>query len=259
MCIGLDPDVDKMPHLSSDIEENIITFNRRIIQATSAYCVAYKPNLAFYEMHGSRGWRALKETIRMIPNEHFIVADAKRGDIGNTSVKYAKAVFDELNADAVTVAPYMGEDSVRPFLTSGQDRWVILLALTSNAGSGDFQMLKLEDGAPLYRQVMQTAQQWGNEHNLMFVVGATHPETFREIRSIIPDHFILVPGIGAQGGDLEAVCEHGLTNDVGLLVNVSRGVLYADSSERGFDTAAGVKAREYRDQMADILHLRLGI
>jgi orotidine-5'-phosphate decarboxylase len=252
LCIGLDTDLSKIPaHLYTE-DDPIFTFNKAIIDATHDLCVAYKPNLAFYESLGLKGWMALEKTLdylQLIGNEHFTIADAKRGDIGNTSKMYAKAFFDNFNFDSVTVAPYMGEDSVTPFLEF-KNKWVILLALTSNKGSQDFQME--ED---LYKKVLQKAQEWGSPENLMFVIGATHPEKFKEIRAIAPDNFFLVPGIGAQGGDLAGVSEYGMNDSCGLLVNSSREIIYASN---GLDYAdmARFAALKIQQQMAEILDKR---
>ena len=230
LCVGLDTDIKRIPRFLMRFDDPIFEFNKQIIDATRDLCVAYKPNLAFYEARGGRGWQSLEKTLRYIPEEHFVIADAKRGDIGNTSRLYAQAFFEVLNVDAVTVAPYMGEDSVKPFLEF-QDKWVILLALTSNQGSRDFQITPQEGEAPLYEKVMRRAMEWGSPDNLMFVVGATHPEKFREIREIAPEHFLLVPGIGAQGGDLQGVSRFGRNAQLGLLVNSSRGIIYAGEEE----------------------------
>lgn len=251
LCIGLDSDLDKIPRHLLTLDDPILEFNRQIIDATKDLCVAYKPNLAFYESRGAAGWQTLEQTLRHIPSEHFTIADAKRGDIGNTSTQYARAFFETLSFDAVTVAPYMGSDSVGPFLQF-QGKWVILLALTSNPGSQDFQFTSQEDGAPLFEKVMRLAQTWGTADNLMFVTGATHPEKFRDIRRISPDHFLLVPGIGAQGGDLMEVCRNGLNSHVGLLVNVSRDILYAGQGE-DFAEQARAAALKYQTLMAQVL------
>ncbi len=251
LCVGLDTDPERIPTHLKDAEDPIFEFNKAIIDATKAYCVAYKPNLAFYESQGVAGWASLQKTIDYIPKTHFTIADAKRGDIGNTSRMYAKAMFENMSFDSITVAPYMGVDSVQPFLEF-EEKWVILLALTSNKGSQDFQMAGQDGGAPLYEKVLRTSQSWGTTENLMYVVGATHPDYFKLIRKAAPDHFLLVPGIGAQGGDLYGVCENGLNADVGLLVNSSRGIIYA-SQEEDFAEVAGQKAKELADQMADIL------
>ncbi|MCU0347886.1 MAG: orotidine-5'-phosphate decarboxylase, partial [Saprospiraceae bacterium] len=229
----------------------VYEFNRQIIEATHDLCVAYKPNLAFYESLGWRGWQTLEKTMRLIPDQIFTIADAKRGDIGNTSTQYAKAFFGEMNFDSVTVAPYMGEDSVKPFLDF-DGKWVILLALTSNKGSFDFQFAKQDDSEPLYEKVMQKAQTWGSPDQLMFVTGATHPEKFKEIRQVAPDNFLLVPGIGAQGGELEKVCEYGLNKQVGLLVNSSRGIIFAGNGT-DFAEKAREAALEIQGQMAQVL------
>lgn len=225
LCVGLDPDPRRIP---KSYGGDVLSFNKSIIDATRPYCVAYKPNTAFYEALGMKGWTILKETIDYIGDDHFVIADAKRGDIGNTSRYYARFAFETLGADAITVAPYMGEDSVGPFLEY-PGKWAIVLALTSNAGSQDFQHARQSDtDQPLYAKVMQRARTWGSPEQLMFVCGATQAERFGELRKIAPQHFFLVPGVGAQGGDLQAVCRFGMTPDCGLLVNSSRGILYAD-------------------------------
>ena len=248
LCVGLDTSPDRIPLHLQQAEDPIFAFNKAIIDATKDLCVAYKPNLAFYESLGPKGWIALEKTLDYIPAEHFVIADAKRGDIGNTSSMYAKTFFKTYDFDAVTVAPYMGIDSVEPFLEfSG--KWVILLALTSNRGSQDFQMTLQENGQPLYEKVMRKAQEWGSPDNLMYVVGATHPEKFAEIRRIAPEHFLLIPGIGAQGGDLAAVSRYGLNATGGLLVNSSRGILYAGKGE-DFAEKARAAAREVQLEMA---------
>ncbi len=245
LCVGLDPDLDKMPpHLNGDV----LAFNKAIVDATRNYCVAYKPNTAFYEALGTQGLAILQETIAYIGRDHFVIADAKRGDIGNTSTAYAKAAFQIWGADAITVAPYMGADSVKPFLAF-EGKWAILLALTSNIGSQDFQQTAQGTGeASLYEKVMRTAQSWGNPDQLMFVCGATHPEAFQALRKIAPDHFFLVPGVGSQGGDLAAVCQYGLNDHVGLLINSSRGIIYA-SQEADFAEAAGLAAKALQTEM----------
>ena len=226
LCVGLDTDINRLPKHLLKYKDPIFEFNKRIIDATKDLCVAYKRNIAFYEAMGAKGWESLAKTLDYIPDTHFTIADAKRGDIGNTSSLYARAFFDTLNFDAVTVAPYMGEDSVKPFLEF-ENKWVILLALTSNKGSQDFQFTKQEDNQPLYEKVMRRAMTWGNADQLMFVVGATHPEKFEEIRAIAPDNFLLVPGVGAQGGDLQGVLKYGSNDMGGLLINSSRGIIYA--------------------------------
>lgn len=248
LCVGLDPDPDRLP---AHLEGDLLAFNRAIIDATRDSCVAYKPNLAFYEALGAEGWQILTETIRYIGSDHFVIADAKRGDIGNTSAYYARAMFAALGADAVTVAPYMGHDSVRPFLGFA-GKWVILLALTSNDGSEDFQLSPQEAGEPLYAKVMRTAAGWGSPDELMFVCGATHPERFRELRQLTPDHFFLVPGIGAQGGDLAGVCRYGMNDHCGLLVNASRSILFAGNGT-DFAELAAAEARSLQREMAAAL------
>ena len=251
LCVGLDTDTKKIPqHLLAE-EDPIFAFNKQIIDATAPYCVSYKPNLAFYEAFGIKGMVAFVKTVKYLqehyPN-HFIIADAKRGDIGNTSAMYARTFFDEYDIDALTVAPYMGEDSVTPFL--GYDgKWVVLLALTSNKGSHDFQLTRDENGVRLFEQVLKKSQQWGDANNMMYVVGATQGELFTDVRKIAPDHFLLVPGVGAQGGSLSEVCKYAMTKECGLLVNSSRGIIYASSGE-DFATVAAQKAKELQEQMA---------
>ncbi|HKK75667.1 MAG TPA: orotidine-5'-phosphate decarboxylase [Saprospiraceae bacterium] len=251
LCVGLDTAPERLPESVKQEKDPIFAFNKAIIDATQDLCVAYKPNLAFYEAMGPQGWISLQKTLEYIPDTHFTIADAKRGDIGNTSRRYASAFFEQMNFDSVTVAPYMGVDSVRPFLEF-EGKWVILLALTSNQGSQDFQMTTQENGQPLYEKVMRKAMSWANPEQLMFVVGATHPEKFKEIRAIAPDHFLLVPGIGAQGGDLAKVSEYGWNDHGGLLVNSSRGILYA-SSGADFARAARASAQNLQTQMADFI------
>jgi orotidine-5'-phosphate decarboxylase len=251
LCVGLDSDINRIPKHLLQLDDPIFAFNKAIIDATKDLCVAYKPNIAFYEALGSKGWESLEKTLDYIPNEHFTIADAKRGDIGNTSKLYAKAFFEQMNFDSVTVAPYMGIDSVQPFLEF-ENKWVILLALTSNKGSNDFQFTSQENGEALYEKVMRKAQTWSNPDNLMFVCGATHPEKFKELRSIAPDNFFLVPGIGAQGGDLEKVSEFGMNDHCGLLVNSSRGIIFASEGE-DFAEQARAAAKQLQEQMADIL------
>jgi len=238
LCVGLDSDINRIPKHLLDLDDPIFEFNKRIIDATKDLCVAYKPNIAFYEALGSKGWESLEKTLDYIPKEHFTIADAKRGDIGNTSRLYAKAFFENMDFDSITVAPYMGIDSVQPFLEF-ENKWVILLALTSNKGSKDFQFSPQEKEQPLYEKVMRIAQQWGNPDNLMFVTGATQSEHIEKIRKIAPDNFLLVPGVGAQGGSLHGVSMPGLNAHGGLLVNSSRGIIYSGDGE---DFA--VKARE---------------
>jgi len=251
LCIGLDPDPAQLPaHLGAE-PDPVLAFNRAIIDSTRDLCVAYKPNLAFYEALGPAGWRTLADTVAYIGAEHFVIADAKRGDIGNTSTAYARAMFEALGADAVTLAPYMGEDSVRPFLAF-PGKWGIVLALTSNQGSADFQLTPQEDGLPLYAKVMQRCQQWASPDNLMFVCGATHPEKFRELRALAPEYFFLVPGVGAQGGDLMAVSRLGMNDHCGLLVNASRAILYAGNGP-DFAEKAREEALTIQQQMASAL------
>lgn len=256
LCIGLDVDLDKIPaHLLTE-EDPIFEFNKQIIDATHHLAVAYKPNTAFYEAYGLKGWAALEKTIDYLNANYpeiFTIADAKRGDIGNTSTMYAKAFFEDLNFDSVTVAPYMGSDSVEPFLAF-KGKTTILLALTSNKGGLDFQGLKI-DGIELYKEVIKTALTWKNSENLMFVVGATKPTYFEEIRKIVPDHFLLVPGIGAQGGNLQEVCKYGLNKDCGLLVNSARSIIYA-SNDEDFAKAAQLEALKLQQEMAQILSLQ---
>ena len=251
LCVGLDTDINKIPaHLKNE-DDPIFAFNKAIIDATAPYCVAYKPNLAFYECYGLKGMLAFEKTIQYIkenhPN-HFIIADAKRGDIGNTSKMYAQTFFEEYNLDSVTVAPYMGEDSVKPFLEY-DGKWVILLALTSNKGSHNFQLTEDKQGERLFEKVLKKSQEWGTTENLMYVVGATQGKMFEDIRRIAPEHFLLVPGVGAQGGSLQEVCKYGMTKDCGLLVNSSRGIIYA-SADTDFAEVAAVKAKELQEEMA---------
>lgn len=256
LCVGLDTDIKKIPsHLLKE-EDPIFAFNKAIIDATAPYCIAYKPNLAFYESMGVKGWIAFEKTIQYIKKNYpdqFIIADAKRGDIGNTSTMYARSFFDELDIDSVTVAPYMGEDSVSPFLAY-EGKWVILLALTSNKGSHDFQLTEDPQGERLFEKVLRISQNWGNDENMMYVVGATQGRMFEDIRKIVPNHFLLVPGIGAQGGSLEEVCKYGLNSHCGLIVNSSRAIIYADSTEK-FAEVAAEKAKEVQQQMAEQLKI----
>ena len=253
LCIGLDVDLEKIPtHLLAE-EDPVFEFNKAIIDATHHLAVAYKPNIAFYEAYGIKGWQALEKTINYLNEKHpdiFTIADAKRGDIGNTSTRYAKAFFSDLNFDSITVAPYMGEDSVVPFLEF-ENKHTILLALTSNRGAFDFQTKKV-DGEEVYKKVLQTSKTWKNHHNLMYVVGATKAEYFAAIRKIIPDSFILVPGVGAQGGSVAEVCKYGLNDQVGLLINSARGIIYA-STEENFAEAAAEKAKELQQEMESVL------
>lgn len=250
LCVGLDTDLKKMPEHLLKEEDPIFAFNKAIIDATADYCVSYKPNLAFYEAFGVKGLISFEKTIKYLkdnyPN-HFIVADAKRGDIGNTSAMYARTFFDEYDVDSLTVAPYMGEDSVTPFL-GYEGKWVILLALTSNKGSHDFQLTEDNNGERLFEKVLRTSQNWGNADNMMYVVGATQGRMFEDIRKIVPNHFLLVPGVGAQGGSLEEVCKYGMNKDCGLLVNSSRGIIYASKGE-DFAEQAAKNAKELLQQM----------
>lgn len=254
LCVGLDTDINKIPEHLKKEEDPIFAFNKAIIDATAPYCVAYKPNLAFYECYGLKGMIAFEKTIKYLkenhPN-HFIIADAKRGDIDNTSKMYAHTFFEEYNLDSVTVAPYMGEDSVKPFLEY-DGKWVILLALTSNKGSHDFQLTEDKQGERLFEKVLKKSQEWGTTENLMYVVGATQGKMFEDIRRIAPNHFLLVPGVGAQGGSLQEVCKYGMTKDCGLLVNSSRGIIYA-SKDEDFAEIAGQKAKELQLEMASEL------
>lgn len=255
LCVGLDVDLDKVPKHLLNREDPIFDFNKAIIDATAPYAVAYKPNLAFYEAYGVKGIKAFEKTVAYLKEnypEQFIIADAKRGDIGNTSKMYARTFFGEYDVDALTVAPYMGEDSVVPFLDGYDDKWVILLALTSNKGSFDFQLTEDKEGQRLFEKVIRTSQKWGNDENLMYVVGATRGEMFKDIRAVAPHAFLLVPGVGAQGGSLEEVCKYGMIKDCGLLVNSSRGIIFADNSEN-FAVVAGQKAHELQQQMASLL------
>ena len=254
LCVGLDTDIKKIPaHLLQE-EDPVFAFNKAIIDATAPYCVAYKPNLAFYESMGVKGWIAFEKTVSYLRENYpdqFIIADAKRGDIGNTSAMYARTFFEEMDLDAVTVAPYMGEDSVTPFL-GYEGKWVILLALTSNKGSHDFQLTEDAQGEKLFEKVLRKSQEWAGNDQMMYVVGATQGKAFEDIRRIAPHHFLLVPGIGAQGGSLEEVCKYGMTSECGLIVNSSRAIIYADATE-SFAQVAGEKAREVQAQMAQEL------
>ena len=250
LCVGLDTDPRKMPQCVLDLYDPVFEFNRAIIDATAPYCVAYKPNLAFYEAYGLSGMETFVKTIRYLKEHHphhLIIADAKRGDIGNTSKMYARTFFEEYDVDALTVAPYMGEDSVTPFLEY-EGRWVVLLALTSNKGSHDFQLTADAQGERLFERVLRKSQQWATEDNMMYVVGATQGRMFEDVRRVAPRHFLLVPGVGAQGGSLEEVCRYGMNADCGLLVNSSRGIIYASQDDH-FAEVAGNKARELQQQM----------
>ncbi|WP_420316194.1 orotidine-5'-phosphate decarboxylase [Ekhidna sp.] len=252
LCVGLDSDIKKIPKHLLSAADPIFEFNKQIINATHKYAVAYKPNTAFYEAQGSKGWDSLQKTLEYIPKDIFTIADAKRADIGNTSSMYARAFFENMNFDSVTVAPYMGSDSVKPFLEFKR-KWVIILAATSNPGGLDFQdVIVSDDGEKLYERVIRTSKEWGNANNTMYVVGATRPEALIGIRRIIPDHFLLIPGVGAQGGDLNAVCRYGMNKQCGLLINSSRGIIYSDSSE-SFASSAGKVAHKIQIEMAEIL------
>jgi orotidine-5'-phosphate decarboxylase len=250
LCVGLDPDVEKIPKFLMEEEDPIFEFCKQIVDATADHCVSFKPNTAFFEAYGLSGITSLERTIKYIKQNythHFLIADAKRGDIGNTSSMYAKAFFQRLHADAITVAPYMGKDSVMPFLQF-DGKWAIVLALTSNEGSSDFQLLETQ-GHQLYKEVLEKVASWGTEDNLMFVVGATKASMLTDIRAIVPNHFLLVPGVGAQGGSLSEVCQYGLTKDVGLLINSSRAIIYA-SNGPDFAEAAGIEAAKVAKEMS---------
>ena len=266
LCVGLDTDLNKIPeHLLTE-EDPIFAFNKAIVDATAPYCVAYKPNLAFYEAFGVKGMMAFEKTVKYLKQNYpdqFIIADAKRGDIGNTSQMYARTFFGEYDVDALTIAPYMGEDSVTPFLQplslpnegqSHKNHWVILLALTSNKGSFDFQLTEDKDGERLFEKVIRKSQEWASDENMMYVVGATRGEMFKDIRRVAPNTFLLVPGVGAQGGSLEEVCKYGMIEDCGLLVNSSRAIIYADKTEN-FAKVAAEKAKEVAEQMKGLLNL----
>ncbi len=261
LCVGLDTDITKIPKHLQQHKNGIVEFNKAIIDATKDYCVSYKINTAFYEANGSKGWNDMEETVNYIPNTHFKIADAKRGDIGNTSSQYAKAFFETLQFDAITVAPYMGEDSIRPFLDY-ENKWTIVLGLTSNKGANDFEMKRLiredtnqgseNESCFLYEKVLETVSKWGTKENLMFVVGATQATELANIRNYIPDNFLLVPGVGFQGGSLSETSKYGMTKDCGLLVNASRAIIYADSGEN-FATEAAEIASQYQAEMKGYL------
>lgn len=256
LCVGLDPDLAKIPkHLLSE-PDPIFSFCRSIVEETADFAVAYKPNIAFFEALGPKGWESLQKVLEIIPNDIFTIADAKRGDIGNTSKLYAKAFFETMNFDSITVAPYMGADSVSPFLEF-QNKWVILLALTSNVGSADFQLISDTQGKPLYQSVLEKSQEWGSPENLMYVVGATRGELIGEVRKIAPEHFFLVPGVGAQGGSLSEVAKYGMNSTCGLLVNSSRGIIYA-SAGKDFAQAARIEAQKLQEEMKSLLEKYLG-
>lgn len=251
LCVGLDADIQKIPaHLKSE-KDPIFTFCKEIIEQTADFAVAYKPNIAFFEALGPQGWETLQKVNELIPKDIFTIADAKRGDIGNTSKLYAKAFFEKMDFDSVTVAPYMGVDSVTPFLDF-ENKWVILLALTSNAGSMDFQLIKDETGKPLYQSVLEKSQQWGSSDNMMYVVGATRGDLIGEVRKVVPDHFFLVPGVGAQGGSLSDVAKYGMNSSCGLLVNSSRGIIYA-SQDGDFGKSARAEAQKLQQEMSRLL------
>lgn len=251
LCVGLDTDLEKIPKHLHNLPDPIFEFNKQIIDATKDFCVAYKPNIAFYEALGAKGWESLQKTLEYIPKECFTIADAKRGDIGNTSSLYAKAFFQQMDFDALTVAPYMGEDSVRPFLEF-DGKWVILLVHTSNPGSQDFQLIETQDGKYLYQEVIFASQRWATPEKMMYVVGATHADKIGAIRALAPDHFFLVPGVGAQGGNLEEVSKAGMNAQCGLLVNSSRAIIYASNKE-DFAEAAAKAAKNVQEEMSGYL------
>lgn len=251
LCVGLDPDIHKIPKHLHQYENPVLVFNQQIIEATSDICVAYKPNVAFFEALGLDGLKTLNDTRKLIPVECFTIADAKRGDIGNTATMYAKAFLEQMDFDSITIAPYMGQDSIEPFLQF-EEKWAIVLGLTSNKGNQDFQR-KMVDGIPLYELVMKTAMHWGTDENMMFVVGATNEEDFEHIRTFCPDHFLLVPGVGAQGGDLEKLSQYGLNKDIGLLVNSTRGIIYA-SNGKDFAEKAREEALAVNEQMESLIN-----
>jgi orotidine-5'-phosphate decarboxylase len=251
LCIGLDTDLNKIPSFLLDFDDPIFEFNKRIIDATHDLCIAYKPNIAFYEALGPLGWESLRKTVDYIPNEIFTIADAKRGDIGNTSNMYAEAFFNKYNFDSITLSPYMGKDSITPFLNF-DNKWSIVLALTSNKGALDFQKLNLSENSFYYEEVLNQVSKWGNINNTMFVVGATNANELKNIRKIVPDHFLLVPGVGAQGGDLNEVVKNGINDDIGLIINSSRGIIYA-GFEKDFAEKAKKAAKEIQQKMAKFL------
>ena len=250
LCVGLDSDIEKLPAHLKKLDDAQFEFNRQIIDATLDHCVAYKINTAFYESRGVKGWQSLEKTINYIPKTHFTIADAKRGDIGNTSTQYAKAFFETFDFDAITVAPYMGEDSIRPFLNY-KDKWTIVLGLTSNSGAADFEMIRSEN-TYLFEQVLQKTSSWGNPDNLMFVIGATKHEMVKSIRDAYPNHFFLVPGVGAQGGSLSEITQSGINSDCGLLVNASRAIIFASTGE-DFAQAARLSSQHYQEEMKRFL------
>ena len=248
LCVGLDADINKIPKFLLSYDNPILEFNKRIIDATKDFCVAYKPNTAFYESMGSKGWEILEETVKYIPKNIFTIADAKRGDIGNTSDMYAKAFFERCDFDSITASPYMGSDSITPYFKY-EGKWVISLALTSNKGAMDFQTKEMADGKMLFEEVLKESKQWGDEEQLMYVVGATRGDLFKKVRAVVPNSFLLVPGVGAQGGSLQDVVDYGMNTDVGLLVNSSRGIIYA-SSEADFAEKAGEAAKTLQLEMS---------
>jgi orotidine-5'-phosphate decarboxylase len=251
LCVGLDTDLSKIPSHLLKTTDPVFEFNKQIIDQTAEFAVAYKPNIAFYEALGPKGWESLQKTLEYIPKEIFTIADAKRGDIGNTSGLYAKAFFETMDFDSITVAPYMGVDSVKPFLEF-EDKWVILLALTSNEGSADFQLISSQSGKPLFQEVLEKSSKWGNPDNMMYVVGATRGEKIAEVRKIVPEHFFLVPGVGAQGGSIEDVARYGMNSHCGLLVNSSRGIIYA-GNDKDFAKLAGAEAKKLQLEMEKLL------
>jgi len=255
LCVGLDTDINKIPQYLLELNDPVFEFNKQIVDSTAKYVVAYKPNIAFYEALGVKGWQSLEKTVGYIKDKYpeiFLIADAKRGDIGNTSNMYAKAFFENMKFDAITLAPYMGEDSISPFLVY-KNKWAVLLALTSNNSAKDFQLLDIKDtNNKLFQNVIEKSSSWGDCNNLMYVVGATKAEKLQDIRKIIPNNFLLIPGVGAQGGSLEEVAKYGMNKKCGLLVNSSRGIIYADSSEK-FAEAAGIKAAKVQDEMKTLL------
>lgn len=256
LCVGLDPDMDKIPPHLLDYEDPVFEFNKAIIDATHPYVIAYKPNVAFYECLGSGGWETLRKTVNYIPEGIFKIADAKRGDIGNTSKKYADAFFRQMDFDAITVSPYMGEDSVTPFMEDPL-KWVIILAATSNSGSFDFQDIMMEDGSEkLYERVIRKSSRWGSEHNMMYVVGATRVESLIKVRTLVPDHFLLIPGVGTQGGSLEQVIRYGMTKSCGLIVNASRSIIYADNGKDFAQKSADAAKMIQKEMAAALINLQ---
>jgi orotidine-5'-phosphate decarboxylase len=251
LCVGLDTDLNKLPEHIKKTEDPIFEFNKQIIEVTKDLAVAYKPNVAFYEALGEKGWQSLRKTVEIIPKDCFTIADAKRGDIGNTAIQYAKAFFNTFNFDAITVSPYMGEDAVKPFLQI-KNKWVIILGLTSNSGSSDFQLLELNTGEKLFERVLKVSSAWGTDQEMMYVIGANQTRFLKRIREIVPHHFLLIPGVGVQGGDLNEIVKNGINNDVGLLVSVSRSILYASSGD-DFAEKARLEALKIQQQMSCLL------